>query len=482
MQPKTSSGNVAVNPRHVLAVGFMAVAGFLCGCNGPTKAGQEARAAAGARMNIINAQVQYDQAKQSFEAGQFEKASREINRAIARFPDSPSYYVLQGRINLETHQLEAALDSLKTAVEVAQSQIEKSEVASKKTPSKSDKPETPPTEPRARVALSEAPAWPLRSTLGQAHYFSGIVYQRWSEDELAYEQYLKAFENEPTNPQYLLASAESLIAMGEFDAASELLTPRMSYFEHNAALRQLQGQIALLLGDAKKAVALYSQARLLNPDDQALLEQLMWAQYAAGMYAECMESVKRLEGVKFARATTIDPQETERRATFMHMKARCLKMMGRGSESRELYLQLTRIRPLDVTVWNEFAVLAWDLEDYRHVALCSVQLIALAPNRFEGYMFKALNERHRGNLNEALKLLRQSTQVASAPGNGGTEIALPFVLLGSTLEQTGDWAAAKSSYEQALEVQPNCVEARELLQRLNQNHPAAVLSAAGTES
>ena len=67
------------------------------------------------------------------------------------------------------------------------------------------------------------------------------------------------------------------------------------FWGFNAALRQLQGQIALLQGDPKKAVELYGEARLLEPDDNMLLEQLMWAQYAAEMYGDCHESVKRLQ-------------------------------------------------------------------------------------------------------------------------------------------------------------------------------------------
>ena len=43
--------------------GAIAAAFFLTGCNGPTKAGREARAAANDRMNLVSAQVNYDQAR-----------------------------------------------------------------------------------------------------------------------------------------------------------------------------------------------------------------------------------------------------------------------------------------------------------------------------------------------------------------------------------------------------------------------------------
>ena len=68
-------------------LGVLATGGlmFLAGCNGPTKAGKEARTAANDRMNLVSAQVSYDQARQLYETGQFERAQKELAVAINRF-------------------------------------------------------------------------------------------------------------------------------------------------------------------------------------------------------------------------------------------------------------------------------------------------------------------------------------------------------------------------------------------------------------
>ena len=102
----------------------------------------------------------------------------------------------------------------------------------------------------------------------EAHYFAGIVFQRWSDDEQAYEHYMQAFEQESDNVQYLLASAESLVALGEFGAARELVEPKLSYFEYNSALQHLLGQIALLEGDVQEAATRYAEARMLDPENE----------------------------------------------------------------------------------------------------------------------------------------------------------------------------------------------------------------------
>lgn len=397
-----------MSTRMILGVVVLGAAAGMAGGCGPTKSGIEARTQAQERMNLVTAQIHFDQARQSFQAGQFDKATREIEHAIAIYPKSAEYYVLQGRINLETHKLEPAVESFKTAME---------------------------TDPKQ----------------AEAHYYSGVVYQRWSDDEEAYGHYLKASELEPSKAQYLLAAAESLIALGEFEAAKQLIEPKMAYFEHNAAMRQLQGQIALLQGQPQTAAALYAEARLLNPDDDRLLEELMWAQYAAEMYGQCHESIKRLQ-----------TRAKEQRTDLMQLEARCLTLMNRSVEGRELYLELAKLRPSDVSVWSELGALAWDLGDYRRVASCSAQIIALAPQRYEGYMLKGINERQKNSLEEAVNLFRQAAERSP-------DVALPHLLLGQTLEQTGDMDGARLAYNQAATVEPNSTEATTLLRRLNES-------------
>lgn len=390
---------------------------LLAGCGEPTAEGLKNRVDARERMNVMGAQIHFDQARQCFGAGQFDKALHEINQAIEANHKSAEYDLLQGRIYLETHRLEPALVSFNSAQE--------------KNP-----------------------------LLAEASYFIGIVYQRWSDDDLAYKNYAKAFEMEPTNAQYLLASAESLIALGEFDQAKQLIEPKMDHFEHNAALRQILGQIALLQGEPKIAAALYGEARLLNPDDDMLLEQLMWSQYAAEMYGQCQESVKRLES-----------RSKEKRSDLIHLEARCLTMMNRGSEARELYIALSHMRSADPVIWSELGTLAWDLGDYHNVALCSVQMIALAPERYEGYMLKGINEKHKGNLADASKLFREAAQRAP-------DVALPHLLLGQTLAQGGNLDGARLAYNAAVTAEPASTEAKELLRRLNDGQR---LSAAPTD-
>ena len=376
-------------------------AGLLAGC-GPGKAGLAARAAARERLNIVNAELGHDQAVQALEAGQFDKATREVARAIAMHPSWAPYRVTEGRIFLETHRLEKAIRSFEMALQ-------------------------------------------LRPDYPEAHYYCGIVYQRWSDDTRAYDHYMSAFEQEPDRVGYLLAAAESLVALDQLDAASHLIETKVAYFEHNAALRHLKGQIALLQDDPAGAAALYSEAWRLRPDADTLLEELARTQYAAAMYGESYKSVSQLQD----RPGHLDRPELK------HLKARCLTALERHIEARNLYVELTRLDPTDTELWIELGIVAWEVGDYHRMALCGARITALAPSRFEGYMLKGLNERHHGNLSDAVVLLRQAA-------NNARTSTLPHLLLGHVLEQSGDHSKALDAYAAALRIDPDNEDAQTL--------------------
>jgi tetratricopeptide (TPR) repeat protein len=447
-----------------LVLGTLLVIAGPVGC-APTKSGIENRAAASARMSLVGAQVHYEQAQQHFATGQLDKAIKEIDHAIERYPDMGAYHLLKGRILVEQSRLEQALVCFDTAIEKAGQPAPQAALN---------------TSESSKAGASKSLSPTNASIVADAHYYAGVVYQRWSDDEQAYNCYLQAFTVAPDKVHYLLAAAESLIALGEYGQAEQLIDPKLAYFEHNASLRQLQAQIAMLQGDARKAAGIYADARLLNPDDTSLLEEMMWAQWAAGLYAQCYESASTVK-LKSQLSDDSDPMtvtsasnqsansrslntSSTARPDITLLQARCLAMMGRGVEARELYLQLAKVRPTDAALWAELGTLAWELGDYRSLAQASTQLLAIAPDRYEGYLFRAVNERHKGNTDECVRLLRETCQRAA----GGSGVALPFLMLGQALEQQGDMEGARVAYNGALSADPNSPEAAAVLRRFNE--------------
>lgn len=382
---------------------------------------EKAREEARGRMNAVNAQLLADQAKQGFEGGQFEKALKNIDGAIDRSPEIASFHVMRGRILLEMHRLEASMDSFKRAVELD--------------PGNAD-----------------------------ANYFAGIIYQRWQNNEKSYESYHAAMDIDVENVQYALATAEALVAMKKFDQARQLINEKRQRFQNNGAMRQLLGQISMMEGDPAEASRNFAEARLMDPDDNSLLEELMQAQFASSQFAKCLDSLKTLQ----ARTGDKDP-----RPDLVRIEARCLTRLDRGPEARNLYLQLVQVYPADAAVWVEFGLLALDLGDHRRVAQAASRIMSLAPERYEGYMLGAMHEFSQGDLGVALDLIEQSTERAP-------DIALPHLILGRFLEKAGEVDRAYAAYAGALRAEPGNTDAQRQMARLDGS--GSLASAPGTKN
>jgi tetratricopeptide (TPR) repeat protein len=326
-------------------------------------------------------------------------------KEIQQAPNQPKFHTLAGRIYMETDRLERAIESLATAIEVDPSYAE-------------------------------------------AHYYSGIVYERWSDDELAFENYYRAYELQSDQLQFLMAAAESLVALGELEQAETMILDKMRYFEHDPAMPHLLGQIAMLQNDPGKATQYLTEARVLSPDDVSLLEELAWAQYDAGEFGACLESV-----------SLVQSQVESDRNDLEHLAARCEVMLGRTRDAHGRYLELTRTADSDPTVWIEFGTLAWELEDYRRLAQCSVRAISLAPDRYEGYMLKGLYERQQGRTEDAINQFELASELAQGD-------VVPLLLLGRTQEEAGNPEAALATYGLAMQLDPASNEARVLHSRL----------------
>lgn len=411
-----------MNIRKAIITSAVFAVSFLAGCQGQGQTNHDKmRTDAADKLDGMTSNISYNQAKQAFEVGRFDRALTAINPIVARFPDNPRYRVLQGRILFESGKLDLASRSFVAAIEA-------------------------------------------NPEFAEAYYCEAIINQRLSADDQAYQNYTKAFELEPTNVQYLMAATESMIALGDLDGASTLIDTHAPSFAGNAGIEQMKGQIALLKGDPSRAAQFYERARRLNPDDATLAEELAWAQFDAGQYSNCVETLHRMK-TDFGTA----------RSDMKHLEARCLAGMGQTSEARNLYLDLTRESPNSVDLWVELGLVAWELGDYHRVLQCSGRVSALDSGRYEGPLLRGVSARHHGRYQEAVEQLQRASQLS-------THYAMPHILLGNTLELHGQSKSARAAYEKALTIEPDNNEAKILLARLDHEQRMRAVSADGAES
>ncbi len=387
----------------------LAMAGGLGGCAGAFTG--ESSSKAKEKMDVMKSATEWQTAHQAFLSGDLKKAQKSIDRSIALSPDVPKSHVLRGRIMMEQSNMEQAFKSFARASELDPSNAE-----------------------------------PL--------YYTGIAYERIAQPQKAMDNYAKAADLDPENAQYAIAAAESMTDIGQIDEAEKYLTTRQAAFEHNAGIRQTLGHIATMRGDQPKAVALFSEARLLAPDDLGITEDLVRAQIATNKFNDAEFNLTKM---------LQNPTLTDRR-DLQHLRVRCLVEVDRLLEARELAIRLTQgdAGASDVDAWIQLGNISYMLKDSVRTKQAAARVVALAPDRAEGHVMQGLYYRREGNLEHALASFQRAAQIRP-----DSETLVMLGLVQRDLHQTG---AARQSFSAAAKTNPNDQTAAQLLAEVESDH------------
>lgn len=321
------------------------------GCAGHGNYTKEGLSLAEQRAAQLKSGTEFSMAQQAFLAGDLDRALKRIDVSIAVNPTASKSHVLKGRILAERGELGPALESLRTATEVDPNSFE-------------------------------------------AFYYQGVIFERLTRTEDALAMYKKAAELDPTSDQYVVAASEMLIDLNRFEEAEQYILSVNDHFEHNAAVRQTLGHVYMLLGRSDDALVAFNEARLLAPDDPTVLEDLAGAQVASGRLAEA----------EFTLAQALRLPVNQNRRDLLHQRARCLVELDRPAEARGLLMELTK-SPAgdgDADAWIALGRVSYSLGDERTLRKAAARSVSIGPDRFEGYLLRALVQRDDGKREAAL--------------------------------------------------------------------------------
>jgi tetratricopeptide (TPR) repeat protein len=381
--------------RTLVTAAFLMIGSImLTSCGGVSKRGKELREQAYSRMDEVNAGLIHEQATTAFETGQLDKAMDLADQAVARFPKGPGNHVLRGRVLMEVDRLAEAERSFQEAIS-------------------------------------------LNEELAEAHYFLGIVFERLSRDDLAYESFKTAMDLESDRLQFVMAAAECLMFQNRLKEASEVIDGRFDDFEHNAALHHLHGQLMIMKGETDKASSAYEMASLLAPDDSNLLEEWARLRHRQGDHSgvlNCMAELRQLHG----KTPGVD---------LKLLEARSLLLVGRHADARNAYLELVEKHPDNLQIWREFGLFAWDVQDWRSVGRWGQRLKAAGDRTARTQLFLAVAAREADDLKTSRALLQDLLKWD--PDN-----AMAGALLAGVCLRQGDSAAAEKAWEVAVKSAP----------------------------
>jgi Flp pilus assembly protein TadD len=400
----------------VLIMGWAAITS--AGCSGRGDFTQAHLSGAREKMDALKAGTEWQMAHQAFLSGDMDKALRHISFSLDLNPKVARSHILRGRIMLEMGNIEQASASFKEAQTIDPKTVE-------------------------------------------APYYQGILAERLGRTQEALTLYLQANELDPSAPQYVLAASEMMIDLGELDRADAFLREHRENFENNAGLRQTLGHIAMIRGQPEQAIELFHEARLLAPDDGAILEDLVRAQIATGRFAQAETNLARL----------LSNEENASRRDLMHMRVQCLLQLRRPVDARNVLLTLTTGNEgaADLEAWMALGKVAFELRDQSRLRDAAARVISLAPERPEGFVLRALNQRRAGQLGQArenlITALSKQMDVST------------LLLLGSVCQDMDRTDEARRAFARALELDPSSVEARSLLASIDA--PASASRTAG---
>ena len=367
----------------------------LAGCSGQGNYTRQGVSSAKQRMSFLKSATEWELARQAFLAGDLEKALEKVNGSLSINDTVVKTQVLKGRIEIEMGDLGSALKSLQTASTLD------------------------PQDP-------------------DAQYYLGVVYERLNRPEDAQKHFEMACEFDDYNPSYAVAAAEMLIDLDRVaDAKAYLASLPMS--QNNAGIRQSLGHIALIENDIDTAVNYFNEARLLAPDDDGIMEDLIHAQMLAGNFGKAESNI----------ATLLKRPENAGRRDLMILHAKTLMNTGRPVEARTIYQDLlsTAEGKSDVSSWIGLANASFIINDMRTVRKAATRVVSLSPDSHEGYLLFAMYHRETGDFNSSLNAINKA--LAHAPNDAGI-YAYRAMIFGD-LDRTGD---AIASLAQAVKLDP----------------------------
>ncbi len=317
---------------------------------------QQVRTEAHDRYDRANAQVVYDQSLQSFHAGQFELALNHIDKAISRFPKDGSYELLKGRILLEMKRVDLARESFVKAAT-------------------------------------------LSPTLADPHYFLGIVLQRWNELDKAADEYAKAFELAPSQLQYVAAECETLIAANRLDDAEARLNAVNHTFEFSPVLDRIRADLAEHRGNLPQREKWLLAARMRTDPDksQQLMEEIAAVQFEQGDWTGCLAALED-EGLK----------SVANRSDLVRLRARCLLMLDRPREARDLMVALRTETDAEGRNAMILGLAAMRLGDTARMIDAGKTLTQTRPASSDGWLMLGIAAMQKGDRAEAARLLGEA--------------------------------------------------------------------------
>ena len=371
----------------------------------------ENKRAAMERWQRARLQVSLDMARQQFEGGQLDKARETAQGALKIDPQYAEALVLLGQIHLEQDQANQARRCFE------------------------------------KCLLSNPEH-------AEANYSLGSIYEKWNELDRAEAYYQAAWQAEPDQLAYLLATVETLISQGKLERGLEMISQGVERVGRDASLCLAAGTIHERQGNSEEAIAMFRQANHLRPGDSSIMESLAFALQRNGQAAEAAILFEEL--TEKAREESASPSA----AHYLAM-GDCYIELGELHKAQRCFENLNEHGKASATVWGRLAQIALARNQYDRARQCASNALALDSKRADALVVLGYLALKKQYYEQAENIFRGIIEEDDRNG-------LAYCLLGQSLAGRGKIEEAADCYAAALAIDPDDPVAQKLVAALKQ--------------
>ncbi len=357
----------------------------------------DAKLEAQQRWNHVRSRVKHQLAEQQYNGALFDEAVRTITESITLDRNQVDAYVLLAQANLELGKIASAWRSLEAA---------------------------------ERLGL----------TSPDRIYLQGVILEQRDQLEAAVAKYAQAWALDPNNVDYLVAQAESLVALDRPVEAMELLDEHADRLDDDGTIPALTAHIAALIGDTVQASKRYEQALIADRGNRLIAEELGRLLVRAGRYDEALTVLSPL--------VTESGSDAEVSGVVLRALATCHLALNDPKSAKHVLAHYAAQHESDALAQLLLAKAAIATND----VWTAIRAVDLAqqhePDRPELWLVRATVRWKRGDLAGAASDLYDV--LANSPDDVEAHCLLAEVLHAQNRSE-----AAQSHFQRALEIEPD---------------------------
>jgi tetratricopeptide (TPR) repeat protein len=379
-------------PQKTIAAAMTIVLLVCAGCQTQMqnkKAAKERFDKASIQMKLTLAQQQYDQ-------GNYVEAAKTLQQCLAVDSDNPEAELLHGKLLLANDRRDEAIEKLSLVLQ------------------------------RDR-------------NLHEGWYWLGVATQADGNYQKAYEYYDKALTLEPTNVDYILATAEVLVAQGNCSQAARLLNDKMAILPSDVSLKIAAAELMWRIGENQRAIRLYKQAMSLTNDNSQIAESLGYCYAFSNKWDQASEVFSKL-----LENCTDDQQKK----LYLQVAAMCSMNCAKYDKAVSCYDKLSIFERDNAQIWVKMGQAALGAGAAGRAFMCGQKALSLQPGLPDAIVLIGCAQYVAGDYTAAVMNFEKIVKDKK-------NAALACSMKARCYEKLDQAKKAELTYKEALEINPH---------------------------